>query len=141
LSFLYESYSLTERNNRLERIVVSREKLKPATARPSASLLMVRDGVDGVEVLVVRRNPSLRVSGGFLVYPGGVLDETDLQMSSSGCELEPYRINAIRETFEEIGVLYGSGNGDLELGRTKLLSGEMLFSDFFVDAQLGVCRT
>jgi 8-oxo-dGTP pyrophosphatase MutT (NUDIX family) len=39
--------------------------------RPAASLILLRDGADGAEVLLVRRNPDQRFMGGAWVFPGG----------------------------------------------------------------------
>jgi len=49
----------------------------PATPRPSACVILVRDaagGARGVELLLVRRSPQQRFMGGFWVFPGGALD-------------------------------------------------------------------
>jgi 8-oxo-dGTP pyrophosphatase MutT (NUDIX family) len=39
--------------------------------RPAASLILLRDGLDGVEVLLVQRNPEQSSFGGAWVFPGG----------------------------------------------------------------------
>jgi 8-oxo-dGTP pyrophosphatase MutT (NUDIX family) len=65
----------------------------PATPRQSASLILLRDGERGLEVLLVRRNPAARFMGGFWVFPGGAVD--------SG---EDHRTAAVRELAEEAGV-------------------------------------
>lgn len=53
------------------------------------------------------RNPELRVAGGFMVFPGGALDEADQQLADQqdgSDELLPFRIAAARELTEEVGV-------------------------------------
>ena len=43
----------------------------------AATVVMVRDGDDGLEVLMVLRNRSLKFGGGSWVFPGGRVDEAD----------------------------------------------------------------
>jgi 8-oxo-dGTP pyrophosphatase MutT (NUDIX family) len=42
-------------------------------ARPAASAILVRDGDQGLEVLLVQRNPEQRFMGGAWVFPGGAV--------------------------------------------------------------------
>jgi 8-oxo-dGTP pyrophosphatase MutT (NUDIX family) len=65
----------------------------PATPRRSASVIVVRDGADGLELLLVQRNPEQRFMGGFWVFPGGAADA-----------VESHRAAAVRELDEEAGV-------------------------------------
>ncbi len=65
----------------------------PTPPRPSASLIAVRDGAGGLELLLVRRNPAQRFMGGFWVFPGGAVDAG-----------ESHRAAAVRELAEEAGV-------------------------------------
>lgn len=65
----------------------------PARPRQSASLILVRDGDPGVELLLVRRNPKQRFMGGFWVFPGGAVEAG-----------ESHRVTAVRELAEEAGV-------------------------------------
>jgi 8-oxo-dGTP pyrophosphatase MutT (NUDIX family) len=64
-----------------------------ARPRQSASLILVRDGDPGVELLLVRRNPKQRFMGGFWVFPGGAVEAG-----------ESHRATAVRELAEEAGV-------------------------------------
>jgi 8-oxo-dGTP pyrophosphatase MutT (NUDIX family) len=43
-------------------------------ARPAASLILLREGADGPEVLLVERNQEQRFMGGAWVFPGGAVD-------------------------------------------------------------------
>lgn len=71
----------------------------PATTpRPSASVILLRDGRDGPQVLLVRRNPAQRLMGGVWVFPGGTLDAAD------GDGEDAHRAAAVRELREEAGV-------------------------------------
>jgi len=48
-----------------------------APARPAASVILLRDGPDGLEVLLVERNPAARFMGGAWVFPGGAVGDED----------------------------------------------------------------
>jgi 8-oxo-dGTP pyrophosphatase MutT (NUDIX family) len=71
----------------------------PATD-PAATVVVVRDGPDGPEVLMLRRNSKLAF-GGMWVFPGGRVDPGD---ADPGGELEAARRAAVRETEEEAGL-------------------------------------
>jgi 8-oxo-dGTP pyrophosphatase MutT (NUDIX family) len=65
----------------------------PTPPRQSASVILVRDGAGGPELLLVQRNPQQRFMGGFWVFPGGAVDEA-----------ESHRAAAVRELAEEARV-------------------------------------
>lgn len=79
--------------------------------RPAATLILLRDSPAGPEVLMLQRTKSAVFLGGAYVFPGGSLDATDAGVSSrlmdfSAKEPAPeYWIAAVRECFEEAGVL------------------------------------
>ena len=70
-----------------------RQEGAPTPPRPSASVIVVRDGAGGLEVLLVQRNPQQRYMGGFWVFPGGALDDG-----------EDHRAAGVRELAEEAGI-------------------------------------
>jgi 8-oxo-dGTP pyrophosphatase MutT (NUDIX family) len=74
-----------------------------APARPSASVVIARDGVDGLEILLVQRNEKVVFHGGAWVFPGGRVDDQD-SVGVTGDELETAKRAAARETFEEAGL-------------------------------------
>jgi len=93
----------------------------PADARRAASLILLRDGERGLEVLMLRRaERDGDMRSGVTVFPGGVLDPRDreahgrvhgaddatlsarLGLPEGGLD---YAIAAVRETFEEVGLL------------------------------------
>ncbi len=55
------------------------------TPRLSATMIVVREagGDAPFEVLAITRSKNLRVLPGFMVFPGGVLDDMDLQIATS----------------------------------------------------------
>ena len=81
---------------------------------PAATILLVRDGSDGLEVFMVERHHEIDFGGGALVFPGGKASPEDydpaLAPQLDGAEnwpdeLRALGIAAIREAFEEAGVL------------------------------------
>ena len=49
----------------------------PASARPSATLVLLRDGAADMEVLLLRRGRQLSAFAGAWVFPGGATDPAD----------------------------------------------------------------
>ncbi len=87
---------------------------QPAQLIPAATTLLVRDGETGIEVFMVVRNRSTDRFSGALVFPGGKVEPRDsdeglreycrVESGEGGGELS-LRVAAIREAFEESGVL------------------------------------
>ncbi len=101
----------------------------PPDARRAASLLLLRDAAAGLEVLMLRRaerEGDLR--SGAAVFPGGVLEARDrdahayctgtddaalsarMGLPAGGLD---YAVAALRESFEEVGLLLAAGEFDL----------------------------
>ena len=84
----------------------------PAPVRPAATVLLLRDTPDGIEVLMTRRSMTASFAPGAYVFPGGGVDALDAashgqarrRATQSDLHLTP-AIAAIRESFEELGVL------------------------------------
>jgi glyoxylase-like metal-dependent hydrolase (beta-lactamase superfamily II)/8-oxo-dGTP pyrophosphatase MutT (NUDIX family) len=74
-------------------------------ARPAATLILLRDGAQGVEVLMMQRSQKSAFLGGAYVFPGGSIDPADRVLAGEADELAAYRVAAVRECFEEAGVL------------------------------------
>jgi 8-oxo-dGTP pyrophosphatase MutT (NUDIX family) len=70
----------------------------------AATVVLLRDGADGIETLFARRN-ARGVFGGFWVFPGGRVDPADVSPSAPGDELEAARRAAVREAQEEVGLI------------------------------------
>lgn len=90
------------------------ESTVPVIPRPAATVLLLRDGREGLEVFMVVRHHQIDFASGALVFPGGSIDPADQEAAANGLcaavpPLEPealaLRVAAVRETFEECGVL------------------------------------
>ncbi len=72
--------------------------------RLAATVLLVRDGPLGLQVFMVVRHRQIEFASGALVFPGGKVDPEDRELAG-GDEDRAARVAAIRETYEECGVL------------------------------------
>src|SRR5256714_14584610 len=97
---------------------------KPATPVAAATILIVRDGVAGLEVFMVKRHHQIDFVAGALVFPGGKVHAGDHQAELSDHadyppdwpeEQRATAVAAIREAFEESGILFAreESNGQL----------------------------
>ena len=68
-------------------------------AKPAATVMLVRDSDDGIEVFMLRRTTAAAFAGGMYVFPGGRVDLADGEGDVG------YVMAAIRECYEEAGVL------------------------------------
>jgi 8-oxo-dGTP pyrophosphatase MutT (NUDIX family) len=68
----------------------------------AGTVVILRDGPDGLEVLLIRRPASGSFAGAW-VFPGGVVEAGDVRPSED--EVDGARRAAIRETFEEVGLV------------------------------------
>jgi 8-oxo-dGTP pyrophosphatase MutT (NUDIX family) len=103
-----------------------------AVARPAATIVLMRDGTQGLEVFMVVRHHAIDFASGALVFPGGRVEEDDFALASNpalcpnpdGLDTEAmaFRIAAIRETFEECGVLLARPRNAADLIDAAVLS-------------------
>ena len=85
---------------------------EPARLLSAATVLLLRDGPEGLEVLMTRRAMTASFAPGAYVFPGGGIDAADAKAhalanrraSQSDLHLTQ-AIAAIRESFEELGIL------------------------------------
>ena len=75
-----------------------------APARDASTVCLIRDGLAGIELLMVRRTPQARFMGGAWVFPGGSVDESDGRVGSAEHGLDAWRAAAVRELVEETGI-------------------------------------
>ncbi len=119
--------------------------------RPASTMLLLRDGSGGMEVFMVVRHHQIDFASGALVFPGGSLDPDDhtvalkQELFTNPNKLDAaalaFRIGALRETFEECGILLARPNGSTALiaatdakriedkHRAALCEGKIAFSE------------
>lgn len=126
-----------------------------APAVPSATILLLRQASDGMEVFMVVRHHQIDFASGALVFPGGKADPQDfdeallphIEGASADADMRAIQVSAIREAFEECGVLLAREQGSqsiisadrlakLEHYREPLNSGAVALLDFLRDEQL-----
>lgn len=89
-----------------------------APARPAATLLLLRDGAAGPEIFMVVRHRQIEFAAGALVFPGGRVEAADAEIAAglgAADPLAPHRVAAIREAFEESGLLLARTRGGVAL--------------------------
>ena len=89
--------------------------MSPSEIKPAATILLLRDA-PAFEVLMVKRHHQIDFASGALVFPGGKSHAGDHDLawsdhaigwSAFDAEQRGLRIAAIREVFEEAGILLG----------------------------------
>ena len=119
----------------------------PAPAVPAATVVILRDRPDGIEVFMVVRHHAIDFASGALVFPGGKVDPGDsdpawADLASIDAPAERTNIvAAARETFEEAGLVLArkrgtqsmieaqEAHGLVERYRAPILAGDRLFRD------------
>ena len=120
---------------------------QPAPIVPAATVLLLRDRPDGLEVFMVVRHHEIDFASGALVFPGGKADPQDFEvelreLSEGGNpddKLFAAEVSALRETFEECGILLANESAtgkmidgvklaSLQKHRKPIVDGEMTFA-------------
>jgi 8-oxo-dGTP pyrophosphatase MutT (NUDIX family) len=95
--------------------------------RPASTILLLRDNAQKreIEVFMMVRHHQIEFNSGALVFPGGSVDNNDREiiarpaLYSGGEGLDAaalgFRVAAIRETFEESGILLARSTGSRSL--------------------------
>src|ERR1700749_1378526 len=127
--------------------------------RPASTILLLRDSAvtrGEIEVFMMVRHYEIDFSSGALVFPGGSVDKGDqeiianptLYAGGEGLDASAlsFRIAAIRETFEESGILLARPHGSKALidakreseieaaHRTALCEGKISFAKVLADS-------
>lgn len=133
---------------------------QPPIPKPAATVVLIRDGQDGVESFMMRRDSAMAFAGGMTVFPGGGVDERDRRDDvpwvgpEVGWWAEKFRVPtdvasalvcaAARETFEECGVLF-AGPSESQIvqdasayrdARTAISDKSLSFAEFLQREQL-----
>ena len=114
------------------------------TPKDAAAIILLNDRRDP-KVFWVKRSPKLQFMGGYHAFPGGQLDKEDNMITVSGCDGEEslMRVCAVREFFEEAGVLLARGTADLSLDhiaakRRAMTEGARTFKEILDDDGLEI---
>lgn len=128
----------------------------PAEPRDAATVVILRHGPEGPEVYLLRRQTTMAFAGGFCVFPGGGVDPRDFDHAVAWAGPSPAEwavrlgtdeataralvCSAVRETFEESGVLLAgttpddvvadTTGEDWEADRVALETRELSMTDF-----------
>ena len=113
-----------------------KKRREPVAPVPASTMLLLRDGVEALEVFMVERHHQIDFAEGALVFPGGKTERSDGAAAlrkrcrqPTGIGLDDLsedelavRIGGIRETFEECGVLLARPRGqDALVGPDRLV--------------------
>ncbi len=138
----------------------------PAEPRDAATVALIRAGARGPEVYLLRRQVSMDFAGGMCVFPGGGVDPRDFdheiawagpspaewarRLGTDEANARALVCTAVRETFEESGVLLAGESvdsvvvdttgADWEADRQALEKRELAMTDFLARRGL-VLRT
>ena len=132
----------------------------PVPAKPAATIALLRDSPSRMEILLLRRDRSASFVPGAYVFPGGRVDQEDwtkttlarvdgltpetaadrLGLADTNPPAIAYYVAALREAFEETGILIGVGpnseapptaaeDADIEVLRNGLMEGHVSFTE------------
>ncbi|AWS39974.1 NUDIX domain-containing protein [Streptosporangium sp. 'caverna'] len=131
-------------------------RVEPVPARDAATVVILREGPRSAEVYLLRRKASMAFAAGAYVFPGGSVDPRDTDQAvawagpspaawgevfhADGATARGLVCAAVRETFEESGVLLAGPSEDSvvadttgdewEADRLALIGRSLSFADF-----------
>lgn len=132
----------------------------PVQPKDAATVVLLREGAEGIEAFLQRRVTSMAFAGGMTVFPGGGVDDRDTSRDVPwagppaaqwakwfGCDerlATALVCAAVRETFEESGVLLaGPSEGEIVADtkpfaqvRSALVARDASLAEFLADAGL-----
>jgi 8-oxo-dGTP pyrophosphatase MutT (NUDIX family) len=145
---------------RARAVADGREPASPL--RPAATVVLLRDGVAGVEAYLQRRHTSLAFAGGMHAFPGGRVDAADgaaiptwwgpppaawgERFGTDAGSAAAHVVGVTRELFEETGVLLAAPREDgatwpSEADRVAVAAGHLPLADLLHRHRLALdCR-
>jgi ribonuclease/clavin/mitogillin len=99
----------------------------PATPKDAAAMILLRDP-DDPKVFWVKRGKTLAFMANYHAFPGGQRDDADAEVPIFNAENVPdatMRVTAVREIFEETGVLIARGVESLSAERRAAMRDEL----------------
>jgi 8-oxo-dGTP pyrophosphatase MutT (NUDIX family) len=119
---------------------ISDGRLAPAVPRDAATVILIREDASGIEAFLLRRTAELEFAPGAYVFPGGSVDARDADPGVGWAgpgpadfagllDVSPDRARAlvcaaVRETFEESGVLLAGPSPDELSGDSTVLAAD-----------------
>jgi 8-oxo-dGTP pyrophosphatase MutT (NUDIX family) len=119
---------------------ISDGRLAPAVPRDAATVILIREDASGIEAFLLRRTAELEFAPGAYVFPGGSVDARDADPGvgwagpgpadfAALLDVSPDRARAlvcaaVRETFEESGVLLAGPSQDELAGDSTVLAAD-----------------
>ena len=111
--------------------------------RDASTVVLLRDGTDGLEVWLLTRHTQMAFAAGMAVFPGGRVDDADADLpfvaGSDAAAAERFDCTpaqaravvgaAVREVFEETGVLLTVPVFDLSGARSDVEAGRVSFGE------------
>lgn len=110
-------------------------RVEPASPRDAATVMLLRPAGEGLEVYLLRRQPTMAFAPGAMVFPGGGVDPRDADGDVAWAGPDPAEWGrllaapaqlarelvcaAVRETFEESGVLLAGPSADSLVADTR----------------------
>ena len=98
---------------------------KTATPRDASAIILVKND----QVLWAQRNPKMKFLGGWHAFPGGKTENSDAEIAVKNCEdkdLAKFIVSAVRELFEEVGVLIVRNGEKLTKGQRASLHDDLV---------------
>jgi endoribonuclease LACTB2 len=110
--------------------------------KDASAIILLKDD----KVLLAQRNPKIKFLGGWHAFSGGKLDKSDAEIVVKNCqdiELQQFIVCAVRELFEEVGVLIVRNGDKLTKGQRAslhddLVSGRSSFKEILDDWNLQI---
>ncbi|WP_406285065.1 NUDIX hydrolase [Embleya sp. NBC_00896] len=135
---------------------------EPVAPRRAATVVLLRDRPEGPEAYLLRRHTTMKFAAGMYAFPGGAVDPRDADHSVAWAGPDPAEwakrfgtgasearaivCAAVRETFEESGVLLAGPNAntivsdttgeDWEADRAALVAREQTLTEFLERREL-----
>lgn len=100
-------------------------QFKGNVPKDAAAVILLKNG----EVFLAQRNPQTSFLGGWHAFPGGKLDAGDAEIEVKNCkdkDLAKFIVCAVRETFEETGVLLVRNGDKMTKGQRASLYDDLL---------------
>lgn len=115
---------------------------EPTPIRDAATVVLIRDGADGIETWLLTRVTQMAFAAGMTVFPGGRVEPSDAALPMAGdVERVTARLGcgddlaraligaAVRETFEETAVLLSVPPAELPDARADVEDGRLGFGE------------